>query len=1083
MPTFTATPLPSATATLTVTPTFTVTPTVTPTLIPLAVTFDRSLSGDRVGEHKVPPLSRITMTLTATLSASVAQGELVDYFPSEWGIADAAGGTVTDAGSNTSKISWKVDTTTTTAGGPGTAADSLLLDQTVSRSYVLISPPLTTPPTDYHFVTELLYPGGAVYANPYRVTVADAPSVQYLHAAQVTVGSTTYNTVNTTALAGTQATSSVNFSTTGTFTAADSGGHTIFASDAVPSGQSWNLTGTWNFTMWAQAISGTGTGTIQAAIYRISSTGSATLVTTATSTANALASTTYTSLSWSYAVPTFTLNSGERFGVAIQVNVTSRGSATGFRVAYDISSYNSSITPQVQMRLHEAHYRIGQDTGLPPSAWYSALDTAATGLQRGVNFRVRFQMYNNTGTSQSWTPRLEWATATTGPWTAVPITSNTNPFFVASSSAFSNGAQITANALGTGTGTWTSGFAYDTQNPGNAQSLGGSNYTEFEFNVQANANAAYGTQYYFRLSDNGLDIGSYANFAQVSLAAPTVREAHYRIGQDSPLTAMTWYASTDTPATGFSIGANFRVRFQMYNNVSSVSNWTPQLEWGTTTTGPWAAVPSSSGTNPFFVASTSQFTNGAAIPAANFGLGTGTGTAQQGVAYDTQNPGAVFALNANSYSELEFSVQANSNVVYNTPYYFRFTDGGSALTSYVNYAQVTIIPPSPAHGDVGGYNATTDACAKCHRTHDASVVSLTTTKSALSGTQENVCLTCHDGTGASTNIKAEFAYTYEHPIAANDLHRFGENTPAKFSGTNRHVECVDCHEPHSAIRGNHSPGSSNAAQNLTGQSGIGVTNGAGWTVPTYTFLGSVTSEYQLCMKCHSSWAYGSTPPTSHTGGITETNQALEFNVNNGNYHWVEGDQTASSGATPRTNDGRNLAFVNGWTRNSKMTCSDCHASQSDTDPRGAHGSSNAYMLRGPWTTTTGKTGTSNDLCFKCHDYNTYGQGGTGAATTTMFTDGSQNLHVQHWGFQSTLSCQSCHSGVPHGGNQTYTISGAARTLPAMLAPIAYGTADTRVSDPPYNTNSVLSIRTWKTGTNGNWSQNDCAFLSGGTFGH
>ncbi|TAK35426.1 MAG: hypothetical protein EPO21_05940, partial [Chloroflexota bacterium] len=246
--------------------------------------------------------------------------------------------------------------------------------------------------------------------------------------------------------------------------------------------------------------------------------------------------------------------------------------------------------------------------------------------------------------------------------------------------------------------------------------------------------------------------------------------------------------------------------------------------------------------------------------------------------------------------------------------------------------------------------------------------------------------------------------------------------------------------------------------------GIAVTNGAAWTTPSFSKSSPVQAEYQLCFKCHSSWAYGGSPPIAPSGGFAQTDQSKEFNVNNASYHWVEGDQSADSGVTPRTYDGRNMTLKagSGWTATSRMACTDCHASETGTDLRGSHGSTQPFLLSGRWTAGaggdgTGKANTSNDLCFQCHDWNIYGQEGSNrAATASGFSDGSENLHVRHLGFSSVTSCQSCHSAIPHGNQKR-----------ALLV---------ETTDPaPYNQGgsygSKLQVLRWA--ASGNWQESDC----------
>ncbi len=769
-----------------------------------------------------------------------------------------------------------------------------------------------------------------------------------------------------------------------------------------------------------------------------------------------------------------------------------------FRVTNSGTPLNGYDTADAQIRiqtpgtLRQAHYRIGQDSPLAGMTWHAATDTGAPNVPRNANFRVRFQIYNSGELAISWRPQLEWTATQGSGHAAVPTTSGAVPFFIADTAQYSNAAAIaTGNfGLGVGTGTAQTGVAYDTENPaGVAVLLNASSYTEVEFNIQANSNAALGTNYYFRLTDNGTALTAYATTdAQITIepAVAYVRSDHYRTGQDTVLTAMLWYASTDTPATAVPRNTNFRVRFQLYNNGTISASWTPQLDWSATSGSGYTAVPTASGAPPFFLVDTAQYPNGTSVATGDFGLGTGVGTAQAGIAYDTANPAAVaITLSTGAYTEVEFSIRANNNASEGASYFFRLSDNGTALTAYEHTAAEVIVqtapaptptPAPPAHNFHLPYSADTSACAACHRTH----TSPAPTSLEKRWPQEQVCFTCHDGTGAP-NILAQFNKTYKMPLTTtSELHSLAEwrtKSPSSFSGANRHVSCTDCHNPHHAAQGNHTVGSAYAFGPQQGVWGASPSYTAPWTTPSFSTVNRITYQYELCFKCHSSWAFGTSPPTVPSGGFPETDVAKEFNPLNASFMPV-----MAQGKNPfRLSDGTSYAssLIGGFTPTSRMVCSDCHGSDNDTDPRGPHGSNNPFILRGPWDRTTGRMpgqtvgggpDTSNHLCFKCHDVNVYANpSNTGPPwdSRTGFSGGGKNLHAVMVGARNkayndnAIVCMDCHIAVPHGYNRDHLIGFTGDDSPYINRPYSGG---------------LTTINTWQ--QSGQWTFNSCSTAMG-----
>lgn len=565
-----------------------------------------------------------------------------------------------------------------------------------------------------------------------------------------------------------------------------------------------------------------------------------------------------------------------------------------------------------------------------------------------------------------------------------------------------------------------------------------------------------------------------------SVAPGSVREAHFRIGKDTALNAMEWYAGVDSAATDVTRNTNLRVRFQLYNEGDAVT-WTPRLEWTETPGSGYSTVPLISGAAPFFVTDTLHHISATTIATANFGLGAGTGTAQGGIAYDSENPaGSVLIVSAFSYTEVEFNVQANSNAVNGRSYFFRLTDSGAPLTSYDSGdAQIVVqipapLPPPegpPAHNFHMPYAADTSSCAACHRVH----TSVAPTALQKQWPEEEVCFTCHDGTGAP-DILTSFSKAFRMPITSTaGIHSLTEprtQDPASFSGVNRHVECTDCHNPHFAAAGNHTIGSNYAFGPQQGVWGVSVSNGASWTAPSFTPVDRVTFQYELCLKCHSSWAYGTGPPLSPSGGFPQTDQAKEFNTLNPSYHPVEGP-----GKNPFVlSNGTSYAssLLGGFTPTSRMTCSDCHASETATDPAGPHGSTKPFILRGDWNRTTGQMpnqrvpgpDTSDHLCFTCHDINVYTNPNNDRAPwdeRTGFSGDGRNLHSVMVGARNkadndaAIVCMDCHVAVPHGWQRDHLLGFSGDGAPYI--------------DRPYS-GGLTRIDTWQ--SSGQWTFDSCA---------
>ena len=312
-------------------------------------------------------------------------------------------------------------------------------------------------------------------------------------------------------------------------------------------------------------------------------------------------------------------------------------------------------------------------------------------------------------------------------------------------------------------------------------------------------------------------------------------------------------------------------------------------------------------------------------------------------------------------------------------------------------------------------------CLNCHDAHGQSDAAGPIAQLTLQR-EEGLCLQCHDGSPAATNIQNELNKPYRHPVTTYSGRHTGplESLPTDFGTTpvsQRHSECEDCHDPHTS-RADPLTGvrDDDASQTTLGVSRVAVLNGVAGAPPSYQFIaGSDTlsapnSEYQLCFKCHSSW-------TSQPSG--QTDLALALNPANPSYHPVEAPGR-DAGIDPNS-------FANGWTRGQVTRCGSCHGSDFGS-VQGPHGSTYPAILRAPYSaSSTPRDMSSNELCFSCHAFAVYGDPTSSAATrgaSRFNAPGVTSGHAEHVG-QQHVPCYVCH--ITHGSTTLPHLLVAGRT--------------------------------------------------------
>ena len=473
----------------------------------------------------------------------------------------------------------------------------------------------------------------------------------------------------------------------------------------------------------------------------------------------------------------------------------------------------------------------------------------------------------------------------------------------------------------------------------------------------------------------------------------------------------------------------------------------------------------------------------------------------------------------------------------------------------------------------GGKSAIEETCYQCH---------------SKTGVFNKTVLQSQGTTGFQVpDIKTDFTTPGNKSMPINtglpEVHDIGDSPlaqagkdfiekPELLGIGNRHVECTDCHNPHRVRKGKSFTGTADASGTHNHATGTvhtniisGVLRGSWGVEPRYGSTISlpfgtnpvgfdvkrgdpgasiatnvdqpyVTREYQICLKCHSNYAYGTMPPDlgsavgstpsygyNDTGGLrvhTYTNQAMEFaapsdsvgvkarGTNHRSWHPVMAPTGraagTASGSTRMAAAGNWTAPFNNAVGTQTMYCSDCHgnnvtaAGTSVPDGNstsehgnawGPHGSGNDFILKSTWNGNTGARSTDG-ICFKCHNRDVYATRNT-EATYSGFGNSTRarNLHAYHAQDSNVANwrCSYCHVAVPHGWKNKALLVDLNNIGPEVgLNNYTFpqstngASAANRYWRAPYYMGAVLKVRTWA--QSGAWAADDCGNSSGTNFG-
>jgi hypothetical protein len=207
--------------------------------------------------------------------------------------------------------------------------------------------------------------------------------------------------------------------------------------------------------------------------------------------------------------------------------------------------------------LTQRNWRWRNDDGDQTTAtWKAAENTTAVLSSASEIFRLRIEVYNNTGGAVGVLDTLQYATATTGPWTNLDTLAGSNPFMISKTSAFVVQDEPTTSQLTDIALTFFPGKIMVDSMVLKNYSLPDQQTTEFEWALQGTSNLLPNTTYYFRhwgsTATSPLPVGTTYPSLTTAAVLP-IQLAGFAVSRDDKRIKLQWVTSSEENNSRFEI--------------------------------------------------------------------------------------------------------------------------------------------------------------------------------------------------------------------------------------------------------------------------------------------------------------------------------------------------------------------------------------------------------------------------------------------------------------------------------------------------------------------------------------------------
>ncbi len=287
------------------------------------------------------------------------------------------------------------------------------------------------------------------------------------------------------------------------------------------------------------------------------------------------------------------------------------------------------------------------------------------------------------GTAQVF--KLEYSTSTGGPWTDVGGIGSGEIWRGFNNATPADGATISSALLSASDVVET--YEEANNSAGTPNAIGVGQDGEWDWVVQNNG-AAASTAYYFRMAKSGgTALDTYTNYPQITTSAASLAQQDYRwYDNNDAIQPTTPQAAENTAASGVANTAVQRLRINVTaSNAPLATGETFKLQYSTSTGGPWTDVGGIGSGEIWRGSDNPTPADGATLSSALLSASDVVETYEEA----NNSAGTPNTIGVGQEGEWDWVVQ-NNGAVATTTYYFRMVkSGGTALSGYTNYPELS----------------------------------------------------------------------------------------------------------------------------------------------------------------------------------------------------------------------------------------------------------------------------------------------------------------------------------------------------------------------------------------------------------